>query len=159
MQNATMSPKPKRTHKLSQEWKLVARTAPELYEQFYAFVAAMASRAGVKFRGRKLGREATLNAIVIHFFDQEEAEQARILREYVPRYEAILGDAPDVDLDPAEEAGAAHEEPQEVVKPAGYRPNDRTVYGHLAEEDPPLAAPAPQELPPPPSPKGRRRAH
>ena len=92
MQNATMSPKPKRTHKLSQEWKLVARTAPELYEQFYAFVAAMASRAGVKFRGRKLGREATLNAIVIHFFDQEEAEQARILREYVPRYEAILGD-------------------------------------------------------------------
>jgi len=92
MQTVTMSPKPKPKRKLSQEWKIGARTAPEIYEQFYSFVAKMASHAGVKFRGRKLGREATLNAIVLHFFDQAEAEQARVLREYVPRYESILGD-------------------------------------------------------------------
>ena len=76
--------------KLTQTYKFAARTAPELYEEVNSFVVRVASSGLVKFRGRKLGVEAFLNALVLDFMAKAEEERMTILSKMVPRFEAIL---------------------------------------------------------------------
>lgn len=74
---------------LSFDFKLSARTAPELYEAFNRLVLKLEAE-GVKFRGRKVSVEATLNAVLIDFFGKSDEERERLVRQNVPRFEQIL---------------------------------------------------------------------
>lgn len=80
--------------KLTQEYKLAARTAPEVYEAVNRLVSTVASEGRVKFRGRKIGVEALLNAVLLDFLDRAPGDQRELLARNVPRFEALLGDEP-----------------------------------------------------------------
>jgi hypothetical protein len=85
MQNCDMA------RKLSHDFKLAARTAPEIYEAVNHLVLRAGSD-GLKFRRRKIGVEAAVNAILVDFLDRSEAERMAILVKNVPRFESILED-------------------------------------------------------------------
>lgn len=78
--------------KLTQEYKLAARTAREVYEDLSELVLRASGR--VKFRGRKLGNEAAINAAVMFLLDQPPERRDAILADYVRRFEALLDDGP-----------------------------------------------------------------
>jgi hypothetical protein len=75
--------------KLSHDFKLVARTAPEMYEMFNHLVLRAAA-GGLKFRERKVGVEAALNAVLVDFFSRPEAERMKVIEAGVPAFEAIM---------------------------------------------------------------------
>jgi len=75
--------------KLSFDFKLTARTAPEMYEAFNHLVLRAAAE-GLKFNNRKVGVEAAINAVLIEFFRQPEEVQLGVLKANVPRFEEIM---------------------------------------------------------------------
>lgn len=79
--------------KLTQTFKFAARTAPELYESVNAFVTKVAVSEEVKFRNRKLGVEAVVNAVLLDFMTKPETERVAILARAVPSFEHLLEDA------------------------------------------------------------------
>ena len=74
---------------LTHEFKFTARTSPGLWEAFNGLVNKAAMR-GIKFRGRKVGNEAILNAVVIRFLELSEAEQLIALNRGVSAFEAMM---------------------------------------------------------------------
>jgi hypothetical protein len=80
---------------LSQKYRLVARTTAEIYYHMAETIARFAARDDIRFRGRKLGREATLNAVAMQWLAKPEEEKLASLREWVPKFEEHLdGRAP-----------------------------------------------------------------
>jgi hypothetical protein len=77
--------------KLSHDFKLAARTAPEIYEVVNHLVLRAAAD-GVKFRRRKIGVEAAVNAILLDFLDKTEAERLAVLVRNVSRFETLMED-------------------------------------------------------------------
>jgi hypothetical protein len=77
--------------KLSHDFKLAARTAPEIYEVVNHLVLRAAAD-GVKFRRRKIGVEAAVNAILLDFLDKPEAERLAVLVRNVSRFETLMED-------------------------------------------------------------------
>lgn len=102
------------SYELSQKYRLVARTAPEVYYNLNELITRFAARDSVQFRGRKLGVEAALNSIVLHWLAMPEDEQLRVIREGVGRFERLLEGGPEHDAEPgarkkpAPQAGLKH---------------------------------------------------
>jgi hypothetical protein len=86
------------THRLNS--RTLASTADRL-----ELAVNAARRAGVQFRGRKIGAEALINAAVMTFLDLSEAERADILRSYLPQIEAELEAQPDASSDAPQVVG------------------------------------------------------
>jgi hypothetical protein len=76
--------------KLSYEYKLPGRSIPEVYERFSQSLIRHQGMGRIKFTGRKLSAEAVVNAVVMRFLDLPVDDQARVLAEYVPRFESML---------------------------------------------------------------------
>lgn len=76
---------------LSYEFKVAARTTPEIHEAISTLVMKAGNR-GIKFRGRKLGVEAAINALLIDFLEKPDEERMRLLSVGVSRFEEMLGD-------------------------------------------------------------------
>jgi hypothetical protein len=117
------------SYKLTQKYRLVARTTPEIYYHLNELVSRLAARADVSFRGRKLGVEAALNAIALHWLSMGEDEQLRVIRDEVRRYEQLLdssgsGPAPTLPLD-AKKAAPKGGIGEEFLK-EGYEINPRS---------------------------------
>jgi hypothetical protein len=91
--------------RLSHDTRFVARTAPEILDGMKHLVHR-AARAGLKFRGRRVGMEGVLNAVILDFLAKPEAERLAILRANLPRFEAVMADDPgpsgDTDPGPAQ---------------------------------------------------------
>src|SRR5690349_8316725 len=81
------------------EWKLTARTLKVVWDAMVASVRVFADEGRLKFRGRKMGNEAFINAAVWWLADQDRATQERILRAYLRRMEAYLLTEGDVAID------------------------------------------------------------
>ncbi len=77
-------------YQLSQKYRVVARTTPEIYYNIRELTARLAARDSIQFQGRKMGIEAAINAIVINWLTLPEAEQLAVLREGVAAYERVL---------------------------------------------------------------------
>jgi hypothetical protein len=77
---------------LTNEYKLSARTLRVLWDAMVDSVRSFADEGKVRFRRRKLGNEAFINAAVWYLVDLPRAEQERVLRTYLPRLEAYLVD-------------------------------------------------------------------
>lgn len=75
--------------KLSFDFKLTARTAPELYEAFNHLVLKLEGE-GIKFRKRKVSVEAAVNAVLLDFFDKPAPDREALIRRNVPRFEEIM---------------------------------------------------------------------
>lgn len=81
--------------KLSHAHKLTARTAPAVVDGMDDALLR-AQRRGLKFqagpdaRRLKIGMEGLIGAILLHFLDQPEAEQGRVVAAYLPRLEALF---------------------------------------------------------------------
>lgn len=74
---------------LTVDHKLSARTAPEMYAEFKRLVQDL-ELGGVKFRDRKVGLESVLNAILVRFFDLPPEQREELIRENLPRFEAVM---------------------------------------------------------------------
>jgi hypothetical protein len=89
-----------RYQKLSNEHKLGGRSMKAIFDAVMGAVRWFADEKRYKFRGRKFGLEAYLNAALWHFADLPRDEQERILRTYLPRIESYLV-IPDVETSEA----------------------------------------------------------
>jgi hypothetical protein len=120
------------SRKLSHDFRFVARTAPDLYDEMGHFVLRAAG-AGLKFRGRKVGVEAALNAIVLDFLTKPEEERLALLRENLPRFEVAMGGVTTAQEVPAEAPDppprgpiiAAVKQANPAAEPADPRPAPR----------------------------------
>jgi hypothetical protein len=79
--------------RLSHDFRFVARTAPDILDGMKHLVHR-AARAGLKFRGRRVGMEGVLNAVILDYLAKPEAERLAILRANLPRFEAVMADDP-----------------------------------------------------------------
>lgn len=74
--------------------KLTTRTAPEIVEAVDHLHAEMKA-SGVRFRDKKVSKEAILSAIVLYFIENEpETDRVKLVKQWVKRYEEVLGDRP-----------------------------------------------------------------
>lgn len=90
---------------LTNEYKLTARTIRAVHSAVKRAVRHFADEGKVRFRGRKLGDEAFLNAAAWYLADQDRARQEQILKAYLPRIEAYLSGEPEEEADEAAEQG------------------------------------------------------
>jgi hypothetical protein len=75
---------------LTNEYKLTARTLRVVWDAMVDVVRGFADEGRIKFRRRKVGNEAFINAAVWYLADQPRDRQEAILRTYLPRLEAYL---------------------------------------------------------------------
>lgn len=82
------------------ENRIQAPSIPEIKEGIVA--SAMRLGRSIKFRGRKLRPGPLINAVMLQFLTMPAADQERLAREYLARYEAILehDDVQSLDVDP-----------------------------------------------------------
>jgi hypothetical protein len=83
----------KRKSRLTQDIRIPARTSAEILERFEA-LRSRARSLGLKFEGRVISSEATLSAILAWFLDLSLEEQAKIVQENLPRFDASLDGVP-----------------------------------------------------------------
>lgn len=109
-------------YELSQKYRLVARTAPEIYYGLNELITRFAARDSVQFRGRKLGVEAVLNAIALNWLALPEADQLRVIREGVARFEQLLG-GDDADVGARKNPAHPGRVEGDAAAPDGYEVN------------------------------------
>lgn len=85
------------TRPLTHEFKLVARTAKELHDAFNQYVLKLAS-SGLKFRGRKIGNEGVLNALIVGLFTLPEDQREAFIRWNIEQFEKIMESGEPFDL-------------------------------------------------------------
>jgi hypothetical protein len=111
-----------RYRKLSNDYKLTARTVRTVWDGMVSSVRAFADERAIRFRGRKVGNEAFINAAVWHMAEMGRADQERILRAYLPRLESLLlpdeGEADDAPApsDPPRQVGNFQSAPDPAPK-------------------------------------------
>lgn len=76
---------------LSDEYKFPKRSIAEVKERFDDALLAHQKGRKIRFRDRNMTGEAFINAVVMHFLDLGFEGQRKILEEYVPRFEGLLG--------------------------------------------------------------------
>lgn len=95
-----------RMGELTNRYKLTARTAASVVEGVDTLIARL-RRRGYQFRGRKLGVEGLVGAVVLDFLSWPEARQKELLERQIPALEALLDAQPDVP-DEADDPQAGH---------------------------------------------------
>jgi hypothetical protein len=94
---------------LSHQWKLTVRTIEEIDGSVEELQRACHA-AGVKFQGRKLGNEGTLNAMVLAFLDRPLDDQVELIGRYVARFETMLESDTPVEMTPPDKGIAVIDE-------------------------------------------------
>lgn len=82
--------------KLSYEYKLPGRSVPEVHGRFEDALLAFQRVRDLKYGNRKITAEAFTNAVMMHFLDMGRDAQEAVLREYVPRFGALVGEEDDI---------------------------------------------------------------
>jgi len=80
--------------RLDNEWKMTARTVLAVWDAMCDSVGRMHRAGRVRFRGRRVGKEAYINAAVMWLNEQDAATQEEVLATYLPRLESLLVAAP-----------------------------------------------------------------
>lgn len=75
---------------LSNDYKLSARSLRVVWDAMVNAVRGFADEDVIRFRERKLGNEAFVNAAVWHLAELPREQQEAILRRYLPRLEGYL---------------------------------------------------------------------
>jgi hypothetical protein len=88
---------------LSDNFKLSVRSLSQVFGVLNDLDSAFGRTMAIKFRGKRLTREAIVNAAILHLGSLGSAEQERALTAAIARLEAMLSDdpapaAPAVDL-------------------------------------------------------------
>jgi len=104
---------------LQREYRITARSIPEVIGPMERALARYGESRRVKFRGRKLSNEAFINAAILHMLDLSESEQEAALSSSLARLEAILADDPaeraDDPVVPQDVAGVVEDAEEEVA--------------------------------------------
>ncbi len=79
---------------LSYQNRVTVRTAPDVTEGLGVLLSKL-QRAGLKFRGRKLGIEGLVGAVLMEFLSRSWGEQVASVEHWLPELERSLDSPPD----------------------------------------------------------------
>lgn len=110
--------------RLSDKHRFVARSIPEVAGEFADLVYQLGNKEGFTFRGRKLGMEAAINAVMLEFLGLDPDARREVIGRNLRRFEALLDDDAAGD-DGAPDVGPSRDIDPDSGRPARRRPRRR----------------------------------